>query len=948
MTLHEAIEDILNEHSEGLSYSEIASIINRKKLYLKKDNSPIKDDQIRLRVKNYGQLFSVENGKVFLKLNYHQSKLILEFIIADVLNSTAKEPISKKYLAIPLLFFIKRVFEADSKEYKLDIPHFETGHYELVMTTVANYNEKEFSKQLLILIDTLCTANAELESLKSIVVSFCRNNCKTLLDIFTVLNKYSFDSKQFSKDQFGFFFNDLLNRLTNSILHKDRSSSPNDINELLTSLFAVTEKVVMDPFAGSAGTLITLVKKNPKKIIIGYEKSEESWLLGKLNLFLNGINSLFFYNSDSLMSSGSLFSEKAPFIISDIPFSAKFSVDELSKIPWATTKNPTSIYIEHILNSLDANGKAVILIPFGFLFNTNSAVRGFKEMLIENNWLNAVISLPQGIFLPYSAVASAIICIDLNRIEQEKCLFIDATDLDLVKTEQKQQSLTDEYIEEIASVFNSRTENLAHQSKIKSVNIEVETIRDQGYDLTPKRYIYRFFDDTQMNLFDGDSDDQLVELKDLLTKRGQTGLINSRDSRRHKFVMGSDLKNSIVDFTLYASAIEESFKAPKKASEYIDNDSLLILTNFKSLKPTFFVYENEPVYLSNNVKAFEVNIKNVDINYLIAQLQAPYFLRQLEAIRKGTAQQFFSITDFLRLKISLPPTIDQQLVHYEKAKEEFLERKAGEVDTLTKELIKQKAIAASDQIATISSIQHELGNKLPSLKHTIDDLKRFFLSCETNSISFSMETKIRPVLPGETMAEVDSVNSLFERAEKILSYTISMVDDAGGIITSDPSRFKPQKIDLIDFLENEINNFKSIHGELSNIKFEIPKNEPLFLNIDKKQWSVALNNLIQNALRHGFIEKDREYNMVFQVIPDDNYAILLAKNDGAPFPDDFSIEKYKQPFQFAGKNGHSGFGGFIINRVIENHKGFMDLVKDVHSADNFKVQFKFQFPKIND
>ena len=172
-----------------------------------------------------------------------------------------------------------------------------------------------------------------------------------------------------------------------------------------------------------------------------------------------------------------------------------------------------------------------------------------------------------------------------------------------------------------------------------------------------------------------------------------------------------------------------------------------------------------------------------------------------------------------------------------------------------------------------------------------------------------------------------------------------MVDDAGGIINSDPSRFKPQKTKLIEYIKNEIETFKAIHRNLINIHFDLPGEDGPVINIDKKQFSKALNNLIQNAIRHGFTDKEKEYNMVFQIILDDNFNILMVKNDGNPFPESFTIEKYKQPYQFAGVNGHSGLGGYIVFRVIENHGGTLDLVTDIDISDPYKVQFEIKFPK---
>jgi type I restriction enzyme M protein len=413
-------------------------------------------------------------------------------------------------------------------------------------------------------------------------------------------------------------------------------------------------------------------------------------------------------------------------------------------------------------------------------------------------------------------------------------------------------------------------------------------------------------------------------------------------SKNCKIISVSDLKNSIVDYFIRAKEIKVSDKAIGKY-EIIDTNCLLISTNFKHLKPTYYIHEGEDVCISSGIKPFIVDESIISSEYLISQFYEPYFLKQLDSVRRGTSQQFFSINDFLQLKIKLPSP-EQQARIYEASRESFLTQKVEEAEIIKQDLTKQIAKVASEQVNIISSIQHELGNKLPALKNTLDDLKRFFKYYSNKNASFSIDTKIRDILPGENPDEIDSVKDILDRSEKILNYTISMVDDAGGIINSDPSRFNPQRTNLSEFIITEINNLRRIHANYINVQFEVSSTEEVWVLIDKKQISVALNNLIQNAVRHGFVEKDRKYNIAFQFIPDDNFLTLIVKNDGIPFPKDFTIEKYKQPYLFAGKSGNSGLGGFIINRIIENHGASMDLKKDIDPADNFKVQFEFRFP----
>ena len=82
------------------------------------------------------------------------------------------------------------------------------------------------------------------------------------------------------------------------------------------------------------------------------------------------------------------------------------------------------------------------------------------------------------------------------------------------------------------------------------------------------------------------------------------------------------------------------------------------------------------------------------------------------------------------------------------------------------------------QINIISSIQHELGNKLPIAKNTLSDLKSAFEKIP----SFDLDQKIRQRLPGESEASIDSFSDLHRRLETNLFYAISIVDNIRGVL----------------------------------------------------------------------------------------------------------------------------------------------------------------------
>ncbi len=939
MTLHEAIEWILNETPEGLSTMQIAEMINQRGLYQRKDKLPVESSQVAARVNNYNHLFYVENGRLFSYKKFKEKQTLFDFIIQDVISSTTEFDISIKTTTFPFLIFLKRIMEAESNAYGLNIPADFRDFFDDMQNDLSQIDLAEYKKELLICVQELAGNNYQLETTRQVLNDIIKNyGAGLFLHIHQILDRYDFDSKQFSNKEFGFFFTLLLERLDKSISHLSRSSTPADINKLLSSLYQDKFQVIMDPFAGTGNTLVKRHGWNSSAIIIGYETRKEIWLNGVLNLILNGIDPLFFYNSNALKIDG-IFKKKAGLIITDIPFGGVLKKESFDFLHWSDTTDSTSIYIQYILDSLNEDGKAVVVIPPNFLFTSNSKVRKLREVMVENNWLDAVITLPAGIFLPYAGIASAIICINLAKKSHKDFHFIDASEIKLIKRNPKEYGVDDDDIETILQTFWNRASKSENQRQIFARTVSVEEINDSDYDLSPKRYISTESSISQMGLFG----EEKTELESLLTLISDKAEFSSEITLRQISI--KELKSSLTNFVLKTSEIPIKEIQEGKTLGHLEKNALLLTTYFNNLKPTYFEYEDQPVLIPRTIKAFAVDEGKADIGFLISQFYEPYFIQQLDAFRKGSTQQFFSIKDFLKLKIWLP-SIEEQKLAFEKAKQAAINKKASEAESLTKELEEHKASAVADQIAIISSIQHELGNKLPALKNTIDDLKIFIQNIGNKYGDLLMNSKIRPVLAGEEENEVDSVKNIFERAEKILNYTISMVDDAGGIINSDPSRFKPQKIKLVDFLKNEIETFQNVHGKTNNISFELPVEDGPVMNIDKKQFAVAINNLLNNAIRHGFIDSGKKYQMVFQIVQDDHFDILVVKNDGNPFPEDFTIEKYKQPYQYAGKNGHSGLGGYIINRVVENHGGVMDLINVIDPADSYKVQFEFKFPKI--
>lgn len=146
-----------------------------------------------------------------------------------------------------------------------------------------------------------------------------------------------------------------------------------------------------------------------------------------------------------------------------------------------------------------------------------------------------------------------------------------------------------------------------------------------------------------------------------------------------------------------------------------------------------------------------------------------------------------------------------------------------------------------------------------------------------------------------------------------------------------------EKTHLFSFFREEISPMSAF---ISAYTFE---SENIWIEIDRNALKDAFRNLIHNAEKHGFTEKDKQYRIVFEVSETDNFVKISYKNNGKPFPKGFSFDEFKQLSGKAGKRKGAGIGGFWINKVIDLHKG--KFIK-VEVADNevFPIQFNILLP----
>ncbi len=196
---------------------------------------------------------------------------------------------------------------------------------------------------------------------------------------------------------------------------------------------------IMDPACGTAGFLISAFKylkqKNnnqftpdeQKKIIqnfVGYDISPDMVRLSLVNLYLHEFTEPHIYEYDTL-SSEDRWNENFDVILANPPFmSPKGGIRPHNKFT-ISSKRSEVLFVDYIAEHLNPNGRAGIIVPEGIIFQNGSAYKDLRKLLV-NDYLHSVISLPAGVFNPYSGVKTSILILDKSLAKNSKeILFID-------------------------------------------------------------------------------------------------------------------------------------------------------------------------------------------------------------------------------------------------------------------------------------------------------------------------------------------------------------------------------------------------------------------------------------------------------------------------------------------------------------------------------------------
>ena len=344
-------------------------------------------------------------------------------------------------------------------------------------------------------------------SLEGVLVSIDFNiknklSDKKLQDLLSHFSKYRLRTEDFeSPDLLGDAYEYLIKQFADSAGKKGGEFyTPSEVVWLLVSLLKPTVGMkIYDPTAGSGGMLIQtrnyLIAKgeNAQNLsLYGQEMNLNTWAISKMNMFLHGVFNADIRKGDTLgdpqhTRGGELMSFDR--VIANPPFSLKkwgkdgADSDPYGRYPYGTPPKDAGdlAFIQHMIASLNAEGKMGVVVPHGVLFR-GSSEKDIRKGILEDDLLEAVIGLPSALFYGTGIPAALLIINKKKPVERKgKVLFINS---ELEYQEGKNQNkLRDEDIQHVMDVYDAY-EDERRYSKV----VEMDEIRENDYNLNIRRY----------------------------------------------------------------------------------------------------------------------------------------------------------------------------------------------------------------------------------------------------------------------------------------------------------------------------------------------------------------------------------------------------------------------------------------------------------------------------
>lgn len=236
-------------------------------------------------------------------------------------------------------------------------------------------------------------------------------------------------------------------------------------------------------------------KKLKTQTFFGFDIDQTMVRIGVMNMIMHGITEPKIVLKDTLSKDYDKFEkdDKYSIILANPPFTGRIDKSGLStKLNRIDTSQSELLFLDRIIHMLKPEGKAAVIIPEGVLFGSGKAQKKIREILLKDCNLNAVISLPGGVFLPYTGVKTSILIFQKKKLNSktyhtEKVWFY-GMESDGYTLDTNRKKLTQNPLPLTVSQWQKRNTTKQNSRKQNHFFVEVKDIINNNFDLSFNQY----------------------------------------------------------------------------------------------------------------------------------------------------------------------------------------------------------------------------------------------------------------------------------------------------------------------------------------------------------------------------------------------------------------------------------------------------------------------------
>ena len=284
--------------------------------------------------------------------------------------------------------------------------------------------------------------------------------------------------------------------------------TPRHIIRMMVELMDPTaQEVICDPACGTSGFLVAAaeyLRETRRQEIFynrenlehymdgmfhGFDMDRTMLRIGAMNMMTHGIENPDIQYRDSL-SDQNTDREKYTLVLANPPFKGSLDADTVSAdlLKLCKTKKTELLFLALFLRMLKVGGRCACIVPDGVLFGSSKAHKDIRKALVEDNRLEAVISMPSGVFKPYAGVSTAVLVFTKTGHGGTDQVWFYDMKADGFSLDDKRTPVSENDIPDIVARFRNREQEETRARTEPSFLVPKEEIAQNGYDLSINKY----------------------------------------------------------------------------------------------------------------------------------------------------------------------------------------------------------------------------------------------------------------------------------------------------------------------------------------------------------------------------------------------------------------------------------------------------------------------------